>query len=43
VATTLRNAAAEVHEAIIPGACHWLLEEAPEETIAAVRDFIGAE
>jgi pimeloyl-ACP methyl ester carboxylesterase len=30
-----------VKEVVIPGAGHWLMEEAPTQTIQAVRDFIA--
>ncbi|MBS7457181.1 alpha/beta fold hydrolase [Coralloluteibacterium stylophorae] len=39
-AVVMRNAADNVTEVVIPGAGHWLMEEAPEATIAAVRTFI---
>jgi pimeloyl-ACP methyl ester carboxylesterase len=40
VASMMRNAATDVSEVVIPGAGHWLMEEAPQPTIAAVRAFI---
>ena len=40
VATVMRNAATNVQEVIIPNAGHWLMDEAPEPTIAAVKDFL---
>jgi pimeloyl-ACP methyl ester carboxylesterase len=39
-AIVMRNAADHVTELVIPNAGHWLMEEAPDTTIAAVRDFI---
>jgi pimeloyl-ACP methyl ester carboxylesterase len=42
VAVQMRNAAANVQEVIVPNAGHWLMEEAPAPTIAAVRDFLAA-
>jgi len=40
-AIVMRNAADDVTEVVIPGAGHWLMEEAPVETIAAIREFIA--
>jgi pimeloyl-ACP methyl ester carboxylesterase len=40
-AIVMRNAADNVTELVIPGAGHWLMEEAPAQTIKGVRDFIG--
>jgi pimeloyl-ACP methyl ester carboxylesterase len=42
VAVQMRNAAANVQEVIVPNAGHWLMDEAPAPTIAAVRDFLAA-
>jgi pimeloyl-ACP methyl ester carboxylesterase len=39
-AIVMRNAADNVSELVIPNAGHWLMEEAPDATIAAVRNFI---
>jgi pimeloyl-ACP methyl ester carboxylesterase len=39
-AIVMRNAAHKVTEVVIPGAGHWLMEEAPTPTIAAIRGFI---
>ena len=39
-AAVMRNAAADVTELVVPDAGHWLMEEAPEATVAAVRNFI---
>ncbi len=41
-AVVMRNAAVNVTEVVIPGAGHWLMEEAPAATIGAVRQFIDA-
>lgn len=40
-AIVMRNAADNVTEVVIPGAGHWLMEEAPTQTIAAIRNFMG--
>ncbi|WP_223516002.1 alpha/beta fold hydrolase [Pseudomonas sp. GL-B-19] len=40
-AIVMRNAADNVTEVVIPGAGHWLMEEAPTPTIQAIRDFIA--
>ncbi|WP_109125468.1 alpha/beta hydrolase [Dyella sp. C11] len=39
-AIVMRNAANNVTGLVVPNAGHWLMEEAPDTTIAAVRDFI---
>jgi pimeloyl-ACP methyl ester carboxylesterase len=39
-AIVMRNAADNVTGLVVPGAGHWLMEEAPDQTITAVRDFI---
>ena len=39
-AVVMRNAATDVTELVVPGAGHWLMEEAPGPTVAAVRAFI---
>jgi pimeloyl-ACP methyl ester carboxylesterase len=39
-AIVMRNAADKVTEVVVPVAGHWLMEEAPTQTIRAVRDFI---
>jgi pimeloyl-ACP methyl ester carboxylesterase len=38
----MRNAATNVQEVIVPNAGHWLMEEAPAPTIAAVKNFLPA-
>ncbi|MHC8326373.1 alpha/beta fold hydrolase [Pseudomonas sp. LB1P83] len=40
-AIVMRNAADTVTEVVIPGAGHWLMEEAPTQTIKAIREFIA--
>lgn len=39
-AIVMRNAASNVTELVIPNAGHWLMEEAPEPTIAAIKSFL---
>jgi pimeloyl-ACP methyl ester carboxylesterase len=39
-AIVMRNAANNVTELVIPDAGHWLMEEQPEATVRAVRDFL---
>jgi pimeloyl-ACP methyl ester carboxylesterase len=41
-AVVMRNSATNVTELVVPGAGHWLMEEAPDVTIKAVRDFLDA-
>ena len=41
VAIVMRNAATNVQEVIVPNAGHWLMEEAPAATMAAVQDFLA--
>ena len=40
-AAVMRNAATNVTELVIPGAGHWLMEEAPAETVKAVQSFLS--
>jgi pimeloyl-ACP methyl ester carboxylesterase len=40
MAIVMRAAAGEVREAVIPGAGHWLMEEAPEATIRTTAAFL---
>jgi pimeloyl-ACP methyl ester carboxylesterase len=42
MATVMRFAASDVHEAIVPGSGHWVMEENPQATIQIVRGFLGA-
>jgi pimeloyl-ACP methyl ester carboxylesterase len=39
-AIVMSNAADNVKEVVIPGAGHWLMEEAPTQTIEAIRGFL---
>lgn len=39
-AIVMRNAADHVTEVVVPGAGHWLMEEAPGPTVQAVRAFL---
>ncbi|QDE41761.1 alpha/beta hydrolase [Luteibacter pinisoli] len=41
-AIVMRNAATNVTELVVPGAGHWLMEEAPAVTVKAIRQFIDA-
>jgi pimeloyl-ACP methyl ester carboxylesterase len=41
MAVVMRAAATDVHELVIADAGHWLMEEQPAATIAAVRAFLG--
>ena len=41
-AKQMRNAATDVTEVVIPGSGHWLMEEAPFETVKAVQSFLNA-
>jgi pimeloyl-ACP methyl ester carboxylesterase len=38
----MRNAATNVTEVVIPGPGHWLMEEAPAETVKAVQSFLNS-
>jgi pimeloyl-ACP methyl ester carboxylesterase len=40
MAVVMRAAATDVTELVIPNAGHWLMEEQPVATIAAVRAFL---
>ena len=40
-AIVMRNAADKMTEVVILGIGHWLMEEAPTQTIQAIRDFIA--
>lgn len=42
-AIVMRNAAVNVKEVIIPDAGHWLMEEQPGATVAAIRQFLDPE
>jgi pimeloyl-ACP methyl ester carboxylesterase len=41
-AVVMRHAATQVTEVIIPHAGHWLMEEEPAATMAAIRTFLDA-
>jgi pimeloyl-ACP methyl ester carboxylesterase len=41
-AVVMRNAATTVTELVVPDAGHWLMEEAPEPTVKAIREFLAA-
>lgn len=41
MAAQARNAADDVRQVVIPGSGHWLMEEQPTATIAAVRTFLS--
>ena len=40
MAAVMRFVAMDVHEAVIPDAGHWLMEEQPAATVAVVRAFL---
>ena len=40
MAAIMAFAASDVHEAVIPGAGHWLMDEQPAATISAIQEFI---
>ena len=40
-AMVMRHAATNVTELVIPDAGHWLMEEAPAATMAAIQSLIG--
>ena len=40
-AVVMRNAAINVTELVVPGSGHWLMEEAPDQTIGAVQAFLS--
>lgn len=42
MAVVMRATATDVTERVIPDAGHWLMEEQPQATIAAVRSFVDA-
>ena len=41
VADTMKLAADDVQPLVIPGCAHWVPEEAPEETLAALTAFLA--
>jgi pimeloyl-ACP methyl ester carboxylesterase len=42
VASTMKLAADNVQTLVVPGCAHWVPEEAPEETLAALTAFLAA-
>jgi pimeloyl-ACP methyl ester carboxylesterase len=42
-AAVMRNVASDVHEAVVSGAGHWLMEESPAYTIRLIQDFLKGE
>ena len=40
-AEVMRNAASDVTQLVVPGAGHWLMEEAPAVTVKAVQEFLA--
>ena len=40
MAAVMRFVATDVQEVVIPGSGHWLMEEQPGATVAAVRAFL---
>lgn len=43
MAHVMRFAADDVHEVVVPNSGHWLMEEQPKLTIAAIREFLQGE
>jgi len=43
MAVVMRAAATDVREVVIPGSGHWLMEEQPVATVAAVRAFLDTQ
>lgn len=41
-AEQMRNAATNVTEVVVPGSGHWLMKEAPTETVKAVQSFLSS-
>ena len=41
VANTMKLVADDVQSVVIPGSGHWIAEEAPEEMLSALRDFLA--
>jgi pimeloyl-ACP methyl ester carboxylesterase len=40
MAVVMRAAAIDVYEVVIPNSGHWLMEEQPAATVAAIRSFL---
>jgi pimeloyl-ACP methyl ester carboxylesterase len=41
IGVTMKLAAEDVQSMVIPGVGHWVAEEAPEELLAALREFLA--
>jgi pimeloyl-ACP methyl ester carboxylesterase len=41
MADIVRFVATDVRSVVIPNSGHWLMEEQPDATVAAIRDFLG--
>ena len=41
IADTMKLAADDVQALVVPGCAHWVAEEAPEETLAALTAFLA--
>ncbi len=41
MAVVMRAAGSDVHEAVIPGSGHWVMEENPKATVSVVADFLN--
>jgi hypothetical protein len=42
MAAVIRDGAVDVQERVIADAGHWLMEEQPDATVTAIRDYLGA-
>jgi pimeloyl-ACP methyl ester carboxylesterase len=42
VADTMKLVADDVQSVVIPGSGHWIAEEAPEEFLAALTEFLAS-
>ncbi|HKM64096.1 MAG TPA: alpha/beta hydrolase [Acidisphaera sp.] len=43
MAVVMRAAPTDVREQVIPNSGHWLMEEQPDATVAAVRAFLDTQ
>src|SRR4029077_1411834 len=41
-AVIMRHVATNVHELVVPGSGHWLIEERPDYTVAQIRKFLDS-
>jgi pimeloyl-ACP methyl ester carboxylesterase len=41
MAVVMRTAGTDVKELVIAGSGHWLMEEQPQTTVAAIKAFLG--